>query len=311
MAMPRFAVKPLLRAGAFALLAMMLSAAAPQPAQYNRLDMIIRDYVDAKGWLRTDTQSAEAKWRQSLQALDGRRSDGMFGPIEKALLMFDVMEGASSFARTALSYGQMTLDDNGLPRTISFVEVRRYDLARAPAAQSEGQEAYVARRFVFMPLPDDAAVLIESSRRAIPETEALRDTCIRTLCLQTDVSLDTLGPFAEEEPPSGLDWPSPYQARAGQIAITARAAAELCAAMGFSQFSDGIYRWIGMNQPQAAQSGEPFLFIVLDANHSGTAYSKAVLALTQIEDGQAAEYWKFRGEEAGQVYWRAASISRH
>ncbi len=304
----------------FALLATCLLAA---PAQADQLDAAIAAYATGADWTAAEVQPQE----DTLQAsLEPGADASTLGPLEKALLLFDLAEPPLPRSRTLLRYGQIILDESESPLPVVFIEVARYNLGpaiRAAVMADYGAEntappedfgigPHVAWRYVFMPVMGNAAALLAAARRSeIPEADADVADCLGRGCLDLLVSVEELLPWDEAVAPD-VDFEPPYESFAGEFdsATPARTAAELALSQNLALLVDGAYQWQGPEQPEAALDGAPFLFLELDKDLDQDTASDAVLALTQLNDDSLVALWSRRLELPDDVYWFGAPVPR-
>lgn len=305
------------------LISAVLLAAPALPAQADPLDDAIAGFTGAAGWQPGDAGAME-------QALIGGLSDprsvspgGSLGPLEKALLLAEQAEPALPRTRTLLRYGQITLDDNGAPLPVSFVQVERYNLGpatRVIAIEDFGEEnvaapeefgvgPHVAWRFVFIPLMGSEAALLDAARRDLPEAEAAAADCLGRGCLDLMHSAEDAVEWLESEAPP-LDFASPYEERREGLTVMARAVAELSLLQGLATLEGGQYLWTGVEQPEAAAEGQPFLYVLEDRGIGQEVASETLLVQTQLNDDSLSAFWSRRLELPDEVYWFGAGVKR-
>jgi hypothetical protein len=248
---------------------------------------------------------------------------GDIGPLEKALLLIEAHDAGPSRTRTFLRYGLIRgrADDASAP--VSLVEVLRYNLGPAIRAQTMaaygkenvaspeafGVGPHVAWRFVFMPAMGNAAMLVDASRRVVPDEEAAGQDCLGRRCLDLEKSPDELQAWREQAGRTS-QWRSAYTAMHDDVAVPARATAELADALGLLEVDGERRSWRGPEQVAAGAPGEPFLFVMIDRNLGQDIGIDAVLGQTRLNDDSIRELWWRRAEFPGQTFWFTSSVQR-
>lgn len=305
------------RAAAVLLAASLLAA----PAAGNELHQLLRSYADGIGWSPEDAGVLAKSLRAGLNEAAG--GAGSVGPLEAALLLFADREDELPRVRILVRYGQVTLQGNGKTQVVSLVEVDRYNLGpalRAQAIEEYGEEnvdgaaafgegANIAWRYVFVPAQGRAVELLAAARQEIPDSDAERADCLGHGCLDLTISLDELVTFDPAEAPP-TDWAAPYPATQNGLATPARATAELELHLGLATLIEGEFDWNGLEQPESAPDGTPFLFLQFETGLGQDDGTDAVLALTELNDDGLYAIWSRRIEVPGGVSWLGAPVKR-
>lgn len=310
-----------MRRGLSAVGALAAALAAPSPASADDVDTLVSDFVRAPGWQAQDVDAVDQRLLGLFAAAkpSAMRPDGEASPIEKALLLVDAMEPALPRVRVLVRYGQHV--DDGTP--YSFITVERYNMGpashartvadfgeeNAASAKEFGIGPHVAWRVVTMPLMGNTAMLVDVSRREIPETEAQRADCLVGGCLDLSAMIDDYRNWQEQ--PREFGFASGYSPRGPEgFANHARAAAELSVAMWISQTDGNSAYWTGPEQPEAARGTEPFLFFYADNNAGQDWAIDSMLGQIMLNDDSIEATWERRLEFEGSLYWFAAADRR-
>ena len=288
------------------------------PVVAHELDDAITKFVGAAGFEHADAAAIEQDLNAFWLDFETISPGGQVGPIEKAVLTA-TSAIPSTRTRTAIAYGEMIDEQMG---TVSFIEVRHYNLG--PQIRSDAIDAYgaenvgtteefgagdhMAWRFVFVPLMNNSAVLLDVSNRTISENDAAADDCSQRPCLDPYASFEDI---AEWEAVGGAlpDWPAQYPEVSDGIATPAHTIAEL-AVLGFwANAESGGYQWTGGEHPEAARSFQPYRFIDIDRNLGQELMIDTVWRETLLNDDAISEIL-FRRFQVGEVYLMRASIGR-
>ena len=291
----------------FAAAALLFCAATPALAQ--SLDQQMNDFVHAPGFTAEDVPTLEVRLIDQWHDLMVTTPGGTVGPIEKAMLIADkAIEGTRT--RTAIAYGQVIADD-GTPT--SFIELRHYNLAKVIHAETAdaygientapveefGRGDHMAWRFVFQPLMNNAAVLVDASSRVISDKEASKADCTGRPCLDPYAGFDGLD-WAEIDGQVPA-WPELYATESDEVATPAHAIAQLAAFGFWANAESGEYQWTGGEHPEAARGPTPYRFIGIDRHLGQEASIDAVWHETLLNDHALAALWLRRAELGGQV----------
>lgn len=275
-------------------------------------------FILAPGFERLDFQTLEDELFGLWLDIDKITPGGAVGPVEKAMWIAD-RAIPSVRTRTAIAYGEMIHDDNGAPLPISFIEVRHYNLGpaiRAQVAADYGEEntapveefgtgEHMAWRFIFQPLMNNSAVLIDASNRVISHKEAAKSDCTGRPCLDLYSGFDA----SEWEDVAGQvpSWPRLYSDQSDEVATPAHAIAELAVFGFWANAESGQYQWSGGEHPEGAQGFEPYRFIGIDRHLGQEASIDAIWRETKLNDDELFAITFRRAEVAGSVYLMRSS----
>ena len=274
-------------------------------------------FMQAPGYAARDVDAVEERLRAHFAKHQPRSitPGADVTPVEKALLLVDLMEPALPRTRTIVRYGlvhENPAADRFTP--YAFVTVERYNLGPAlhqqlqrehgvgavAAPKDFGVGPHVAWRFVSRPMMGSTASLLELARREIPPAEAARADCDGRPCLSLEHPLDELRRWREGAQAPGA-FRSPYRESAPDgLSSAARAAAELLVAAGLAQVEPDLQ---GRNprlvahepeRPEAARGSQPYLFVTLERNLAQDTGLDAVLHQRLLNDDAVREQWQRR-----------------
>ncbi|AVP56589.1 hypothetical protein [Pulveribacter suum] len=315
----------------FLILATCLALAAPA-ASATTAEAETGRFMQARGYAPQDLEAAEARLGQHFAAHQrGAASPGAeVTPVEKALLLLELMEPALPRTRTVVRYGLVHEDPQADRFTpYAFVTVERYNLgpalrhqlvqehgaAHVAPAREFGTGPHVAWRFVSRPVMGTRAGLLELARREITPAEAARTDCDGRPCLSLDQPMDALRPWRKASAPPSFQ--SPFNAQgAGGVASPARAAAELLAAAGLAGVEtdlQGRRPQLQAHEPErpaAARGSQPYLFVTLDRNLAQEEGSDAVLHQSLLNDDAARQTWHRRVQSPAGVHFMRSTQPR-
>lgn len=301
------------------LLALLASTAM---AGASEVDDAVIKFINAPGFEPANLESIENRLDTHWLRTDLISPSGPVGPIEKAVMIAsDAIDGTRT--RTAISYGQMPMDDAGPFDAVSFVEVRHYNLGqiiREGVMEDYGAEntggpedfglgEHHAWRFVFFPVMGNTAMLHDASSRVIPEDEAATDDCTGRPCLDLGSNLDDLAVW-EEISGTLPDWPQLYPEMSDEIATPAHAIAELAVAGFWASAESGDYQWTGGEHPEAARGFSPYRFIGIDRNLGQEVYIDTVWHETLLNDHAISDLYLRRLDIAGWVSFMRDTTER-
>lgn len=298
--------------------ALTLVLATTAWASADETDTAIADFINAPGFDAIDVVPLEMELADQWLDTDKVSPGGSVGPIEKALIIAtDAIP--STRTRTAVSYGELIADD-GAP--LSFIEVRHYNLG--PAVHAATVEAYgaedtadvsefgtgdhMAWRFVFRPMMNNAAILIDASQHTIAPKEAAKQDCDGRKCLDLYSGFDDRD--WEEIEGTLPAWPDIYTTDSDEISTPAHAIAQL-AVLGFWANAElGFYQWTGGEHPESVRDTTPYRFISIDRNLGQEVGIDAVWRETELMDDELSAIAFRRAEVAGQVFLMRSSEQR-
>ncbi|WP_137152798.1 hypothetical protein [Devosia sp. FKR38] len=256
-----------------AALGLLLTTTAVAAAQ--TLDEQIVNFVGAPGFATQDVAGLNNRLDQNWLDQDSVSPGGAVGPLEKAMLIAETGIG-STRTRSAISYGEVIAED-GTP--VSFIEVRHYNMAAPLHAETVdaygvedtadvadfGEGEHKAWRFVFQPMMNNVAVLVEASVRVISPEEAAKDDCLGQPCLALDA--EDNHPMDWTEIDGTLpSWPELYPSDGTGIATPAATIAQIAVLGYWASAESGSYQWTGGEHPEAARDATPYRFIGIDRN---------------------------------------------
>jgi hypothetical protein len=295
-----------------ALLAATTLASAQSP------DAAIAAFIHAPDFTVEDVSRLEERLINQWLDLSVATPGGTVGPLEKAMLIADMaIEGIRT--RSALAYGEVITDD-GTP--VSFVEVRHYNLAKvlhAETADAYGIEntapveefglgEHMEWRFVFMPVMNNAAILLEASSRIISDKEASKHDCTGRPCLDPYAGFEN---YAWEEIDAQVPaWPDIYVTESDETSTPAHAIAQLAVFGYWANAESGDYQWTGGEHPEAIHDAVPYRFIGIDRHLGQEASIDAIWQETALNDDALASIAFRRAEVGGSVYLMRTSESR-
>lgn len=282
------------------------------------LDDHIHDFVYAPGFEAADIPALEVRLIDQWHDLTVMTPGGSVGPIEKAMLIADkAIEGIRT--RTDIQYGEMIAED-GTP--VSFIDLRHYNLAAVLHAETEaaygaentapveefGLGDHMAWRFVFQPVMNNAAVLLEASSRVISDKEASKAECTGRPCLDPYAGFGTT-PW-EEVDAQVPTWPELYTIESDETSTPAHVIAELAVFGFWANAESGQYQWTGGEHPEAADGTEPYRFITIDRHLGQEAGIEAMWRETLLNDDSISALSLLRLEVGGSVYLMRSSEPR-
>ena len=256
-----------------AALGLLLATTAMASGQ--NLGQQIADFLGAPGYAPQAVTALEDQldkmWLDTTKVSPG----GAIGPIEKAMLIADSAI-ASTRTRTAIAYGEVIAED-GTP--VSFIEVRHYNMAAALHAETVaaygaentadvaefGEGEHKAWRFVFQPLMNNAAILLDASARTIPPEEAATQDCTGRPCLDVTIGFGDVMEWTELDATIPV-WRELYPSLLGEMATPAQAIAKIAVLGYWASAEEGSYQWTGGEHPEAARDATPYRFIGIDRN---------------------------------------------
>lgn len=299
-------------------LSLVLASTSLSLAQSD-IDEAIAQFTGAKGFELVDTETLETTLASYWLDTDAITPGGTVGPIEKALLIADdAIPGKRT--RTELAYGQM-LDEDATP--VSFIEVRHFNLGpslRAELAADLGEEnvadaaefgtgEHRAWRFVFTPMMNNEAVLLQAASKEISPKDASKQDCEGTPCLDTFRDFGEMADWTEVEGEQP-DWPLLYADIVDEVATPAYAAARLATLGYWANAESGDYQWTYGEQPEGVERYEMFRFLSIDRNLGNESGTQAVWHETKLNDDAVTDLWYRFDDIAGFHYIFTASEGR-
>lgn len=288
---------------------LLLATTAVASAQ--TLDEQITSFLSAPGFAPQDvpglTDKLDQMWLDAANVSPG----GAVGPIEKAILIADTAI-ASTRTRSAIAYGEVIAED-GTP--VSFIEVRHYNMAAPLHAETVatygaedtadidefGEGEHKAWRFVFQPMMNNAAILLDASARTISPKEAAKQDCTGRPCLDVNLGLGDVMAWTELDG-TVPSWPDLYPSLRAEMATPAQTIAKLAVLGYWASAESGTYQWNGVEHPEAAHDATPYRFIGIDRNLGQDDGIDTVWQETLVnDDSQSAVAFRYV-DIVGQVY---------
>jgi len=284
------------------------------------IDANIAAFVHAEGFTQADGYGLEQDLSPLWFDVDSATPGGQVGPLEKAVMIAAGSIG-STRTRTAVSYGELILQEDGAPMAVSYIEVRHYNLGPAIHAQTVdeygaentadieefGTGPHMAWRFVFQPLIGNTAILMDASSRIISDKQASRDDCNGRPCL--DLSAEPAGDWLPIEGTLPA-WPELYHNTDGAIATPAHAIAQLAVLGYWANAESGYYQWTGGEHPGAVSDTTPYRFLTIDRNLGQEAVIDTIWRETALNDDALSAISFRRLDVAGHVTLMRASEAR-
>jgi hypothetical protein len=281
------------------------------------IDVDIASFVQAKGFTQADANGLEQDLSPLWFDVDSVSPGGQVGPLEKAVIMATAAIG-STRTRTAVSYGELILEEDGAPMAVSFIEVRHYNLG--PTLHAETVAAYgaentadieefgtgphMAWRFVFQPMMGNTAILLDASSRIISDKQASRDDCNGRPCLDVGAVMPGEWEAIEGTLPT---WPELYHNTDGELTTPAHAIAQLAVLGYWANSESGYYQWTGGEHPEAIADTTPYRFITIDRNLGQEAVIDTIWRETALNDDALSAISFRHVDVAGQVHLMRAS----
>lgn len=285
------------------------------------IDANIAAFVHAEGFTPADAYTLEGELAPLWLDTESVSPGGQVGPLEKAVILATSAIG-STRTRTAISYGELILEQDVAPMPVSYIEVRHYNLGptiHAQAVEEYGAEnvadieefgtgAHMAWRFVYQPLMGNTAILIDASSRVISDKEAARQDCNGRPCLALHIDVMDDWQDIEGKLPA---WPDLYFTTDENGVTTPPHVIAQLAVLGYwANAESGFYQWTGGEHPEAIADTTPYRFITIDRNLGQEAYIDATWRETEIMD-DALSAISFRlVDVAGQIHLMRAGEPR-
>lgn len=255
--------------------------------------------------------------------------DAQMSPIERAVLLFEHLEGALPHARYRLTLGtQFPTVESDMQSPLAFVEVTRFNLG--PALYADLQEQYdevadidefgvgphVARRFVFTPIQGLNAHLLGGARKVLDAEQAEGELCFGQSCLSLEANIGTVGDWqvvsADNDPglkmlernaaELGAEGDSAVNGGAGTATATglnpsvAQVSAELAELHIGSEYGEPV---------ESIQAPAPYLSFIIEQNIAGQVPAiTAVSHQDHLMDDALAAIWYQRMQADGMApHW--------
>lgn len=275
------------------------------------------DFVTANGHERVTVEEFMERYREALPGDESSAllPDAGMGPIEKALVFVDAVEGELPRARWLYRYGQtVEQGSTGRDTTLYFIDVARFNLG--PAIHAETVEAYGAEntdtpeafgagptlswRLVMSPVMGMTADIVEAGRREWTDEQAQGAMCFGQPCLSTAGLIDGLGAWDDIDAPP--DAPRPYEPmQAGRLAGLAGAL------HGFDAASGRFTMWSQPEKPERIGTGaDPFIGGLIETGLGQDPASEIAMVNAGLNDDEIRDLW-FRVVDFG----GALSAGRH
>lgn len=304
------------------IVALFFSIAATSFAHAGELESQMAEFLGAPGFRHIDPMKLETSLNDMWLQTNRVSPSGDVGPLEKALLWANgAIPGTRT--RTVVSYGELLVDDNGSVYPASFIEVRHFNLGpkirdgliaeigaeNVGSPDEFGTGDHRAWRFVFTPMMNNAAILLDASTMQITDQQAEGMDCLGSPCLNTGSALDGMADWQEVD--DGIpDWPPLYPEQWQNITAPAHAVAELATLGYWADAGPDSYRWTGGEHPEGARGIAPFRFIGIERNLGQETGIDAIWHETTLNDDAILELYLRRAEVAGFTYLMRATIGR-
>jgi hypothetical protein len=230
------------------------------------------------------------------------------GPLAKALLMVEAVEGALPHARYRLRYGIVELHEppGAAPVPVSLVQVDRFNLGpviHAETAAAHGvastapKESFgvgpdVSWRLALRPLRGTTALPVRVARAEIAKPQAEEMDCLGVPCR----SAGGIGGFgagldwqAAEAPP--IDFTAHYQTLRDGVPSPAAVVELLEVMAGAAAMDAGGIRWSGYEPREGVAPGEPFVEVTVQTGLGQDAMIEGALRDDNLMDHLARTAW--------------------
>lgn len=238
------------------------------------------------------------------------------GPIEKALLIVEMVEGVLPRSRWLYSLGQIEVDPGtGRISPLYFLEVVRYNpgpLVHAELLQGLGTDQVadiedfgigpsLSWRFVFTTIQNSAAALVAVGRRELETTGLESADCLGSPCLAGGSIMETIGAWQPGQPELPTPAPPPYEPMAAGELRAAWLAHLAQKAAGWT--ADGS--WYPPERPESIAPDDPSPFIrgIIEiglGNGGGASIAQGEFA---VMDTSIRDYWvridRLNGQDSG------------
>lgn len=235
--------------------------------------------------------------------------DAEMSAAQKAVLLFDYLEGELPHARYRVRFGTDFPYVEDEPTTPwAYIEVTRFNLgptkhedlaqyAEVVAPIEEfGEGPHVARRFAFTPVQGQLAHLVQAARTELGDEVAAAEQCFAQACLSLDEIIGTVG---EWETVDAYDFES---------VITTSAAESTRNQSSDEVVAELVARHIGPEYGEiveSTQAPEPFIELVISKNIEGQELSMTAVSYQgHVMDDAISGVWYKRLQVGGmEPYW--------
>jgi hypothetical protein len=228
------------------------------------------------------------------------------GPLTRALVNMEAVEGRVEPARYRLRYGLQHFSPDGeSPVTVvSLVQVDRFNLApahrqelirihgldRVRPADEADQAAHVSWRMASRPLRGTVALPIALSRAEIPEVFAESMDCLGVSCTSLTSVLDASDGDWQEGEPLEVDFEAPYAISHQGVPTVAALLELLLADAGALQRNDG-FNWRGFEFREGVAPGAAFVDIIIETGLGQDQAISGVLRDDRLMDHETRTRW--------------------
>jgi len=281
-----------------------------------QVEATMEQFLDVEGLvIDTDTEQWFDEDWYTADRFPAQNDSSMFMPdaqmsaAQKAVLLFDYLEGELPHARYRVKFGTDFPYVEDAPATPwAYVEVTRFNLGPAKheelsqytdsvaALEEFGAGPHVLRRFVFTPIQGQVAHLVQAARAELDDEQAQTEQCFGQSCLSLDELLGTVGNWEEVSVPE-FESVIPTSTQAAPRNQTPdEVAAELVSIHIGPEYGEIV---------ESVQAPEPFLELVISKNIEGQDLSvTAVSHQGHVMDDAISGVWYRRMQAAGMTpHW--------
>lgn len=297
--------------------AALLAGALLAPSLANAQGDERRAFLTRDGHVQVVLKPRLETYRSSLRESSSTTfgADAGMGPIEKAMVFIDAVEGELPHARWLYRFGQTTTQSStGRPQTDYFVDVSRFNLG--PVLHEELQESLgpenvasleefgvgpsLSWRFVMTPLMGVAAEPLDASRRELTGEEARQARCFGQPCLSSQDLIETLLPEGTETGWTQIDPP----AASGTVVHDSTAGRLIHLSERLHGFA-GEGREGGWREPEKPESlrdaPAPFIGGLVETGLGQDDAGEAVMIYADANDDQIRDIWYRVADVAGSL----------
>lgn len=297
--------------------------AVAQPASEQDTDL---SFVSAEGFEQVASSEMDdwfdESWYQS-ERFPGMSADSVFfpdaqmSPLERAVLLFDYLEGPLPHARYRV---QMGTDFSSMGEVgqgpMAFIEVTRFNLGpmlhedlqaqydQVAELEEFGEGPHVAHRFVFTPIQGMNAHVVAAARKELDDTQADQQECLGQACMSLESIEVRDDDWEMIDRPAGLeaqedadDTPSATADTAeGMNASAAEIVGQLALASIGSEYGEPV---------ESVQAPDPYIEIVVSQDITGQVpVMEGVFHQGHLMDDSISDLWyRWIQIEGGDPQW--------